>query len=437
MRTAAGDGEARPTVAQMLTQQTHSVVRPVEHGPVVHAWDHGVPIEPEVWTQVKHLASVPGVKHIAIMPDAHIGKGACVGSALLTREIVIPAAVGVDIGCGMIAAPLRLRRSELADLPRVRAEIERRVPVGRTNRGQAGDRGAWCSPPENVKAVWHEHLAEGYRAMTGRYSDLNHPHTINQLGTLGTGNHFIEVCIELEDQQDTRSADPPIWVMLHSGSRGIGNKIGTYFTRRAQAEVKREGVHLADPELAYLRVGTDLAEDYLTFARWAQRYAWQNRLLMFQHVVEGVAAALGVSGVGLHVEAQTVHCHHNYIASERHFGAPGLLTRKGAVNAEAGVMGIIPGSMGARSYITRGLGQPESLNTSSHGAGRVMSRNVARKTISMEQHLANMQGIEVRTDADLLDESPAAYKSIDAVMAAQADLTTPVHTLKQIVVVKG
>ena len=360
-------------MAQMVTQQTHSVSRPVEHGPVVHAWDHGVPMEPDVWTQVRHLASVPGVEHIALMPDAHIGKGACVGSAMLTRDIIIPAAVGVDIGCGMIAAPLRLRRSDLSALPPIRAEIERRVPVGRTNRGQAGDRGE----------------SNG------------------------------------------------VWVMLHSGSRGIGNKVGTFFMRRAQAELKREGVHLPDAELAYLRVGTDLAEEYMTYAQWAQRYAWQNRLLMFRHVLEGIGAALRVSSDGLHMADQTVHCHHNYIASERHFGAPGLLTRKGAVNAEAGVMGIIPGSMGARSYITRGLGQPESLKTSSHGAGRVMSRNVARKTIDMQQHLAAMQGVEFRTDADLLDESPAAYKSIDAVMAAQADLTQPVHTLKQIVVVKG
>ena len=424
-------------MAQMVTQQTHSVSRPVEHGPVVHAWDHGVPMEPDVWMQVRHLASVPGVEHIALMPDAHIGKGACVGSAMLTRDIIIPAAVGVDIGCGMIAAPLRLRRSELSDLPRLRADIERRVPVGRTNRGQAGDRGAWGTLPEDVKAVWHEHLADGYRAMTRRWPDLDHPYTINQLGTLGTGNHFIEVCVELQDQQATSCADPSIWVMLHSGSRGIGNKVGTFFMRRAQAELKREGVHLPDAELAYLRVGTDLAEDYMTYAQWAQRYAWQNRLLMFRHVLEGIGAALRVSSDGLHMADQTVHCHHNYIASERHFGAPGLLTRKGAVNAEAGVMGIIPGSMGARSYITRGLGQPESLKTSSHGAGRVMSRNVARKTIDMQQHLAAMQGVEFRTDADLLDESPAAYKSIDAVMAAQADLTQPVHTLKQIVVVKG
>jgi tRNA-splicing ligase RtcB len=334
---------------------THSMLRPVAGGPEVHAWDQGVPMEPDVWKQVRHLAAVPGVERIAIMPDAHIGKGACVGSAILTRDIIIPAAVGVDIGCGMIAAPLRLHRSDLADLPSVRAEIERRVPVGRTNRGQAGDRGAWGRVPEDVTAIWKEHLAEGYRAMTKKWPELAHPFAANHLGTLGTGNHFIEVCVELDEPQ---SNDPRIWLMLHSGSRGIGNKIGAFFTRRATAEMQRERITLPDPELGFLRLGTELATDYMHYAEWAQRYAWQNRLLMFRHVVEGIAAALGgASGVDL--------------------------------------------------------------------------------VVSGEQHLASLEGIEFRRDPDVIDESPAAYKPIDTVMAAQADLTEPVHTLKQIVVVKG
>jgi tRNA-splicing ligase RtcB (3'-phosphate/5'-hydroxy nucleic acid ligase) len=393
-------------------------------------------MEPDVWKQVHHLAAVPGVERIAIMPDAHIGKGACVGSAILTREIVIPAAVGVDIGCGMIAAPLRLRRSDLQNLPAVRAEIERRVPVGRTNRGQAGDRGAWGRVPEDVAAIWKQHLADGYRAMTHRWPELAHPFAPNHLGTLGTGNHFIEFCVELDQPH---ADDPRVWVMLHSGSRGIGNKIGSFFTRRAAAQMQREHVKLADPELGFLRVGTELATEYMRSAEWAQRYAWQNRLLMFRHVVDGVDAALGggMAARDLVLSDETIHCHHNYIAREEHFGSPGLLTRKGAVNADRGVMGIIPGSMGARSYITRGLGNTDALKTSSHGAGRVMSRNVARKTITMEQHLASLEGVEFRKDPDVIDESPAAYKSIAAVMAAQADLTEPVHTLKQIIVVKG
>jgi tRNA-splicing ligase RtcB len=397
-------------------------------------------MEPDVWKQVRHLASVPGVEHIAVMPDAHIGKGACVGSAILTRQVVIPAAVGVDIGCGMIASPLRLRRSDLRNLPAIRAEIERRVPVGRTNRGQLGDRGAWGRVPKDVLGIWREHLEPAYRAMIRKWPDLAHPFATHHLGTLGTGNHFIEVCIELTgDGADGNVADDPrIWVMLHSGSRGIGNKIGTFFTRRARAELEREGLDLPDPELAFLRIGTDLAEDYMKYAEWAQRYAWHNRLLMFRHVLEAIATCLDEASVGgLPVEDETTHCHHNYVAREEHFGKPGLLTRKGAVNADRGVMGIIPGSMGARSYITRGLGNPLALKTSSHGAGRVMSRNVARKSISLEQHLAALQGVEVRRDPDVIDESPAAYKPIDAVMAAQADLTEAVWALKQIVVVKG
>jgi tRNA-splicing ligase RtcB len=333
----------------------------------------------------------------------------------------------------MIAAPLGLRRSEVRELSRVRAEIERRVPVGRTNRGQAGDRGAWGQPPEDVRSVWRRELEDAYKQMTRKYQDLAHPYAVNHLGTLGTGNHFIEVCIELDVD-----SDPRLWAMLHSGSRGIGNKIGTYFTRRAQRETLSHGIKLPDPELGFLQVGTELADDYMQYAEWAQRYAWQNRLLMFRHVLEGIAAALGIPDANkLALSGKTVHCHHNYIARETHFGRPGLLTRKGAVNAARGVMGIIPGSMGARSYITRGLGNPDALNTSSHGAGRVMSRNVARKTITLEQHLAALKDVECRTDADVIDESPAAYKDVEAVMRAQSDLTEPLHVLKQIVVVKG
>lgn len=359
MDCAAGDrSRNRPS--------THRVFQPDANGPHVHAWDHGVPMEPDVWRQVEHVAAVPGVERIAIMPDAHIGKGACVGSAILTRDIVIPAAVGVHIGCGMLAAPLQVRRSEMGELSRVRAEIERRVPVGRTNRGQAGDRGAWGQPPDDVRSVWRRELEDAYKQMTRKYADLAHPFTVHHLGTLGIGNHFIEVCIEFNDD-----ADPRLWPMLHSGSRGIGNKIGSYFTRRAQAETQCHGVKLPDPELGFLQIGTDLADDYMQYAEWAQRYAWQNRVLMFRHVLEGIAAALGVPHAGnLALRGEAVHCHHNYIARELHFGRPGLLTRKGTVNAAHGVMGIIPGSMGARSYITRGLGNPDALNTSSHRAGR-------------------------------------------------------------------
>jgi tRNA-splicing ligase RtcB len=224
--------------------------------------------------------------------------------------------------------------------------------------------------------------------------------------------------------------------MLHSGSRGIGNRIGSWFTKQARAATLQSGIKLPDPELGFLRSGTELFDDYLACANWAQEYAWQNRLIMFRRALDGIAAALDAPSVA-YDRSRLVHAHHNYVAEEQHFGGPGLLTRKGAVNADTGVMGIIPGSMGARSYITRGKGNPEALKTSSHGAGRVMSRNVARKSITLEQHLAALQGVECRTDPDVVDESPACYKPIEAVMAAQAELTEPVHTLKQIVVVKG
>ena len=390
-------------------------------------------MEPDVWKQVDNIAAVPGVERIAIMPDAHIGNGACVGSAILTRDIVLPAAVGVDIGCGMIAAPLEVRRSDLGDLRGVRVEIEKRVPVGRTNRGQKGDRGAWGSPPRDVLEVWEAVLERPYRRMVKRRRELEHPFTTHHLGTLGTGNHFLEVCIELDTPEED---DPPIWLMLHSGSRGIGNKIGQWFTKQARAATLAAGMKLPDAELGFLSSGTDLFDDYLAYASWAQEYAWQNRLIMFRRALEGIAAAVGAPAIS-YEQRRLVHCWHNYVAHETHFGRPGLLTRKGAVNADAGVMGIIPGSMGAQSYITRGKGNPEALKTSSHGAGRVMSRTVARKSITLEQHLAALQGVECRTDPDVIDESPACYKPIDAVMAAQADLTEPVQALRQIIVVKG
>jgi tRNA-splicing ligase RtcB (3'-phosphate/5'-hydroxy nucleic acid ligase) len=393
--------------------------------PIIKAWGTGVPMESDVWKQVDNIAAVPGVERIAIMPDAHIGNGACVGSAILTRSMVIPAAVGVDIGCGMIAAPLDVRRSELGALPGLRAEIEARIPVGRTNNGQRGDRGAWGTPPDDVAGVWRVALEREYRTMVKQYPELKHEFAVNHLGTLGTGNHFVEVCVEVEPAEP----DPPVWLMLHSGSRGIGNRIGSYFTRRARAETQKRGVKLPDPELGYLERGTDVFDDYLRYAEWAQGYAWQSRLLMFNRALQALHFRAD--------ESRTVHCHHNYVAFEEHFGAMGWVTRKGAVNAAEGVMGIIPGSMGARSYITRGKGNPEALRTSSHGAGRVMSRGVARRSISMEQHVLAMVGVEARTDADVLDESPAAYKPIEAVMAAQRDLTEPVVALKQIIVVKG
>jgi len=405
----------------------------------VKVWDHGVPMEPEVYEQARKLSLVPGVERVAIMPDAHVGLGACVGSAILTRDVVVPAAVGVDIGCGMVAVPLTIQRGDLPPaLGPLRAAIESVVPVGRTNNGQAGDRGAWGDVPADVQRTWALALESGYEDLVAAYPDFAHQYVRHHLGTLGTGNHFLEVCVELDaartPDQGTPSELQRVWLMLHSGSRGIGNKIGQGFTRLAQRECARWHVALPDKDLAFLPRGTALFDDYLRFAHWAQQYAWQSRLLMLERMVTAVQQ---IAPGATRIEAEQVHCHHNYIAQERHVGKPGLLTRKGAVDASAGVLGIIPGSMGARSYITRGKGNPEALMTSSHGAGRVLSRAAAKKAYTLEDHTAAVAGVECRIDADVIDETPMAYKPIEAVMAAQADLTEPVVTLKQIVCVKG
>jgi len=237
---------------------------------------------------------VPGVERIAIMPDAHVGNGACVGSAILTRDIVIPAAVGVDIGCGMIAAPLALRRSDLSNLPKVRAQIERRIPVGRTNNGQRGDRGAWDAPPADVEHVWRVSLARDYGAMVKKYPDLAHQFGSHHLGTLGTGNHFLEVCVELTGELD----DPPLWLMLHSGSRGIGNKIGSWFTRKARSETIRAGITLPDPELGFLSRGTELFADYLRYAQWPRTMPGRAACSCFERARAGLALRWAVRRSG-------------------------------------------------------------------------------------------------------------------------------------------
>ena len=410
-------------------------------GTVAKAWIEGVPIEDSVWQQVSNLASVPGVERIAVMPDAHMGNGACVGSAILTRDIIIPAAVGVDIGCGMIAAPLNLTVSDIEEyLPQIRAEIEKRVPVGRTDNGGVNDRGAWGTVPSDVINTFHLSLCDGYDEMVGPYPQLAFPRVTNQLGTLGTGNHFIEVQYEeLPDGMPVGSLNShsPVWIMLHSGSRGIGNRIGTTFTKLAKKEMERWKITLPDPELAFLPLETELGQDYLKYAKWAQEYAYQSRLLMLQAVLNSFGTVLGPNSGVLISQEDVVHVHHNYIAHERHFGKPGLVTRKGAINASLGQLGIIPSSMGGPSFITIGLGNLDSLNTSSHGAGRTMSRTAIKKLVSLEEHLAAIAGIECRQDADVIDETPVAYKNIDAVMSAQAELTTSVTKLKQLIVVKG
>jgi len=414
------------TETEARARSTHEIEH-VPGGVPVRAWTLGVPFEEKARAQVRRLASLPFVhRHVAVMPDVHAGLGATVGSVFAATHAVIPAAVGVDIGCGMMAARTTLRQADLPlDLAPLREVIERAVPHGRTNHGGRGDRGAWANAPAAVTEAW-KRLEPGYQEILARHRRLDRGATLEHLGTLGTGNHFVEVCLDEAGQ---------VWLMLHSGSRGVGNRIGSDFVELAKREAKRWFLSLPDPDLAYFPEGTPLFEDYLHAVTWAQEFAATNRELMMAAVVE----ALGASGrlPAFELEGERVNCHHNYVARERHYGENVLVTRKGAVRARVGDLGIIPGSMGARSYITRGLGNPESFMSCSHGAGRAMSRTAARKAFTLEDHARATAGVECRKDAEVIDETPMAYKSIDAVMAAQRDLVEVVHTLRQVVCVKG
>jgi tRNA-splicing ligase RtcB len=392
---------------------------PVAGGVPVKSWTRGVAFEDDARAQVMRIAALPFVhKWVAVMPDVHLGKGATVGSVIATRRAIIPAAVGVDIGCGMIARRTSLVASDLPDnLRALRTAIERAVPHGRTDNGGRNDRGAWHSPPAAQWAAWAL-LRPGYERIIAKHPKLDRGQHVNHLGTLGTGNHFIEVCLDEADH---------VWVVLHSGSRGVGNRVGSHFIELAKEDMRRAHVDLPDQDLAYLSEGTEYFDDYVHAVTWAQNYARENRELMMQAVVSAMRSTGQLPEFEATLEA--VNCHHNYVAEEHHYGEDVFVTRKGAVRAKVGDLGIIPGSMGARSYIVRGLGN--------HGAGRLMSRTAARKRFTVADHVAATQGVECRKDADVIDETPAAYKSIDRVMEAQHDLVEVVYTLKQIVCVKG
>ncbi|MBX3471516.1 MAG: RtcB family protein [Planctomycetes bacterium] len=402
-------------------------VLPVEGGVPVKAWIRGVPLEEAAAQQLRNVARMPFVhRWVAAMPDVHWGIGATVGSVIPTAGAIIPAAVGVDIGCGMMATRTSLVASDLPDdLRALRTAIEAAVPHGRTDNGGKNDKGAWREPPDPQLQAWRE-LEPGYRRILERHPKLDRGSHVSHLGTLGTGNHFIEVCLD----QDQR-----VWVMLHSGSRGVGNRIGSYFIELAREDMRRWFIALPDKDLAYLPEGTQHFDDYVHAVSWAQDYARTNRELMMQAVLAAARAAPGLPP--FEVDVEVVNCHHNYVERERHHGKDVWVTRKGAVRARQGDLGIIPGSMGARSYIVRGKGSAESFHSCSHGAGRAMSRAEAKQRFSLEDHARATEGIECRKDADVLDETPAAYKSIDAVMEAQRDLVEVVHTLRQVVCVKG
>ena len=395
-------------------------------GAPIKAWTRGVSIEDAARRQIENVARLPFIhKHVAVMPDVHWGMGATVGSVIPTVGAIIPAAVGVDIGCGMAAVRTNIMASELPDsLGAMRAEIEAAVPHGRTDHGRRNDTGAWTrEPPAAVGAAW-DRLKDRYAEILEQHLKAGHPRALGHLGTLGTGNHFIELCLDEEDR---------LWVMLHSGSRGPGNKLGTYFIELAKKEMRRWFVNLPDEDLAYLPEGTEHFGAYVRAVGWAQGYARVNRELMMEAILE----VLRRSFPDLATREMAVNCHHNYVVKEQHFGKDVWLTRKGAVRASAGELGIIPGSMGAKSFIVRGKGNADSFETCSHGAGRAMSRNEAKRRFTLADHACATAHVECRKDEGVLDETPGAYKDIDAVMAAQADLVEIVHTLRQVVCVKG
>ena len=398
----------------------------VANGRPIKLWTDGVPVEEQARAQLINTARMPFIfGHLAVMPDVHLGKGSTIGSVIPTQGAIIPAAVGVDIGCGMMAVRTSLRARDLPDnLFGVRSAIEHAVPHGRTNTRGGRDKGAWENPPAAVDAGWSQLVAR-FDVITEKYPRLKNTNNHKHLGTLGTGNHFIEVCVDEADS---------VWFMLHSGSRGVGNAIGTRFIELAQQDMHEHIANLPHRDLAYFEEGSAHFDDYVEAVGWAQDYARINRELMMRHVI---AAVRGELGNAFSVDATAVNCHHNYVQRETHFGASVFVTRKGAVSAQRGELGIIPGSMGARSFIVRGLGNPDSYCSCSHGAGRTMSRNEARRRFTVADQERATAHVECRKDRQVIDEIPMAYKDIEAVMHAQRSLVEVVHRLQQVVCVKG
>lgn len=369
--------------------------------------------EPEAIQQLKNIAALPFVfKHIAVMPDVHYGKGATVGSVIASRGAVCPAAVGVDIGCGMAALKLQVKADELVDLPALRHSIERAVPVGfHANKRIGDDVLTWVG--------W-----QGWVQIHSKCQGLTNK-AKEQLGSLGGGNHFIEICLD---------TDKTVWIVLHSGSRNIGKSLADAHIEKAKGIMKSMFIDLSDPDLAYFAMNTPEFKAYIYDLTWAQSYAAMNREIMMGRIFEQVKRHLKRDVLP---SMPVINCHHNFAVMESHFGSNVLVTRKGAVRARKGDMGIIPGSMGTKSYIVRGLGNPDSFDSCSHGAGRRMSRGKARATFTQDDLKAQTAGVECRKDADVIDEIPGAYKKIEDVMDNQSDLVEIVAELKQVLCVKG
>ncbi len=435
---------------EKMVQKNYNVLHELGNAPI-KLWNKHVTIEEAAINQLKQVASMPFVKPwVAAMADTHWGMGATVGSVIPTVGAVMPAAVGVDIGCGMMAVRTNLKLSELPDFDpveqhyvsweaKVFSKISVAVPHGRTNNGGERDIGAWLENniPADILKIWNNefyrevHGVSPYGLLTYDTPFKRHPNAISKnaarhLGTLGTGNHFIEICTEIDNP------DSNLWVVIHSGSRGFGNRIGTYFTKLAGDLCKKWGAKLPDKNLGFLPAGTQEFQDYLFALDLAQKFAWANREIMMARVLSALNAMDDAQGPDAPVPS-IIHMHHNYAVVD----GESVLTRKGAVDASQGKWCIIPGSMGAKTYIARGLGNGDSFNSCSHGAGRAMSRTKALKTFTVEDHAKATEGIYCDKTHGVLDETPGAYKDIDAVMESQRDLVEPVLKLKQLVCVKG
>ncbi|MCK5725558.1 MAG: RtcB family protein [Thiotrichaceae bacterium] len=403
----------------------YEVLHEKGHFPI-KSWTRGVPFNDNAKQQLKNIAQLPFIhKWVAAMPDVHLGKGATIGSVIPTTGAIIPAAVGVDIGCGMMAVKTSLKAHQLPDnLTSLRSRIERAIPHGRKVNRRKRDSGSWGEISTQVAQAWSP-LNDQFEIMKEKHPVLKNTNNINHLGTLGTGNHFVEVCFDESNN---------VWIMLHSGSRGVGNRIGTYFIDQAKKDMERYFIQLPDKDLAYIPEGSTMFREYTMAVAWAQDFARINREVMMVNAIQALNDEMGIPFAA---DVEAVNCHHNYISRENHFDTDVWVTRKGAVSAQKGEMGIIPGSMGAKSFIVRGLGNENSFCSCSHGAGRVMSRTQAKKEVSLDEHLKATEGVECRKDSSIIDETPSAYKPIEKVMEAQKDLVEIVHTLKQVVCVKG
>lgn len=410
---------------QAANERAYNIIQDSKGVPI-KMWTKGVPVDEKSKGQLLKTAQMPFIyKWMAVMPDVHVGIGATIGSVIPTKGAIIPAAVGVDIGCGMMAARTSLSASDLPDnLHALRTELERLIPHGMTKGRGRRDRGSWDTPTERVDQAWAE-LVTDFEYICAKHPRLKNTNNHKQLGTLGTGNHFVEICLD-EHQQ--------VWIMLHSGSRGVGNAIGNHFIELARKDMQKHFINLPDKDLAYLVEGTEHFDDYWFAVGWAQRFAMKNRELMMEAAVQALRIIINKP---FNAKVEAVNCHHNYVDKEEHFGQEVLVTRKGAVRARLGEYGIIPGSMGAKSFIVKGKGNQESFCSCSHGAGRVHSRTAAKKLFTVQDQIEQTQGVECRKDEAVIDEIPSAYKPIEDVMKAQSDLVEVVYTLNQVVCVKG